>query len=84
MRLDIHPVAVKASSIATGGSLVHAILTVTIPGLIPSDPSPYASYARKLNVAAPQKSGVGRKSIVPSESKLVILPCEAIGGSNNE
>lgn len=73
MILEIPQVAVKLSSIATGGSLVQAILTVTTPGLSPSDPSPNASNARKVNVAAPQKSGAGRKSIVPSESKLVIL-----------
>lgn len=69
---------------ATGGSLVHMTLIVTIHGLSPSEPSQYASNARKLNVAGPQKSAAGMKSTVPSESKLVMDHWEPRGGSKSE
>lgn len=50
IRLDTQPVAVNESSIATGSSLVQVIVTVTIHGLIASEPRPKASNARNENV----------------------------------
>lgn len=84
IRLEFPPVAVKLSSMATGGSLVHMIFTDHIPGLRASDHSQNASKARNEKVATPQKLEVGAKSTNQLESKLEILHCNTEGGSKSE